>query len=101
MSRPSRKFGRLFFEEYYASDPFDLALEEALGEAHGLLFPHPKADKNQTSLSISRVALERLVLAAQTWIHYGGHPADDKSICSQLTEVRKFARTCRRPKRED
>jgi hypothetical protein len=98
--RPSRKFGRLFFDGYSASDPFDKVLNEAISEIHKQLHPYYGAPKAET-ITLSRVQAERVQLALQSWVHYGGHPSDDESICKQLTEVRKYARTCKRPEVKD
>jgi hypothetical protein len=90
---------RLFFEEYSAADPFDDELDAAITAAHHALFPGhygpvetwPKKSL-EDPITLTRGQVQLLETASATWVHYGAHPADDKSILTQLGEVRRFAR---------
>jgi hypothetical protein len=105
MKRPCRRFGRLFFEEYCVSDPFDETLLAASSALHHALHPLWNSTDNgigagpqqPAAVTVDREHALRLKAAAEAWLHFGGHPADDETIAKQLTEVRRYARRCRRP----
>ena len=88
-----RLHGRIFADGYSVSDPSD-ELGEAISRLHHALFPFARdhGDPHPETVTISRADAHLLEAAADTWLHFGAHPASTDSILAQLREVRRFVR---------
>jgi len=90
-----RHGGRLIGKDYSVSDPQSEVLHMAMAKMHRALFPEWKvvgAPSRGQEVTISRADALAISAAAQTWIHFGSHPAPDKMILLQLREVRRASR---------